>query len=312
MPDSTTTTASRSKGTSRGFHFLNEYQVCPWRFYLHYVLGLEPVHQGKALLFGTAVHAAKEAFYKDMQLGVQTSTADFVSAGVLSLASQKDLYERRDDFDTDAKRLGPMLAAWHSKWAAHDLDTYEVLAVEEEIKFPLPGGFSMTVRPDAILQVRMTNPQHIVALETKSTSKSVGAMQKSVACSGQVDAQLLGLRSLGFTDPDFAVDVLPDILYQRQNGPILAERPCLLGRSKRELAEAALGFSGIASEIAQKCAAIEAPDAEVPPEFYFPRNGLVCGQFGCAYETICKARTRPGDVPCGFLHAEASDASIEV
>jgi hypothetical protein len=305
---------NKSQASQAGFHMLNAYQCCAWAWYLRYVLGLEASHKSKFLSFGTAMHAAMQAYYEALRDGTLLDQGDFVSAGLTSLAEAKSAYAKPDDFDADRERLPRMLTTWYGEWAQRDAEDFDVLAVEEEIVFALPFDLRMTVRPDVVLRDRLT--KGIFALEHKSTSKGVAAMAHSVAMSLQVDAQLLGLRShFDLADSRLAIGIVPNILYQRQS-VVKAERPAPLSRSPRELAESALNFAGLFRELGAKCERLETSSifAENLPESQFPRNGAWCGQMNCEYEAICRSRLKPGEVPIGFTHVEAdadADADAE-
>jgi len=146
----------------------------------------------------------------------------------------------------------------------------------------------MTVRPDVVVREKSTGT--VYAFETKTTSRSIPEMARSVACQQQVDAQLLGIRGWmkdRGMDPNTLGGVIPDIVYARQSVH-RAERTSPINRSSKELADSQLSFAGLFSEIGQKLATLEA--GQMPPEALFDRNGSWCAQFGCEYEQICHAR----------------------
>lgn len=291
---------NKSMGTSVGFHFLNAYQQCPWAWYLRYVFGIEAQYRSKFLSFGTAMHAAMQAYYEALRDNTLVSEGDFVNAGRATLASLREAYAKPDEYEADRDRLPKMLSTWYAEWAMRDAEDFDVLAVEEEIVFELPFDLRMTVRPDVVLRDRLT--KGIFALEHKSTSKGVASMAHTVAMSLQVDAQLLGLRShYELKDDRLAIGIVPNILHQRQS-IVKAERPAPISRSPRELAESALNFAGLFRELGEKCERLETSSkyAEYLPEAQFPRNGAWCGAMNCEYEAICRQRQKPGVVPIGF------------
>lgn len=278
--------------STAGWHFLNTYQNCRWRWYLKYIKGYEPQFTGKALLFGSAMHEVGEAFY----LNPGMTRDEFTRLGSMLVASKKGQYEKDEDFEADLARMPIMAGAWYDKWALSDMENYDILEVEQEHVIDLPGGYKMTVRPDTVVRHKSTGL--VNALERKTTASSVGGMTKSVSCQSQVDVQTIALTSK--YGKDFA-GVVPDIIYRRAQGPCQCERPPAVMRSARELAESKLNFAGLFKEITQKSLAIK--DPSVPPELLFDRNGAWCAQFGCEYLGICRQRLND-KVPVGFHKRE--------
>lgn len=284
---------SVSKASRCGFHFFSAYQQCPWQWYLRYVVGLEPDHVSKFLSFGTAIHAALEAFYVAMRDALGVTVDDMIECGIATLDATRPSYAKADEYDADRARLPNFVRAWYDAHALADMRTYDVIEVEKEITFPLPGDFEMTVRKDVTLRERGSG--RIEVLEHKTTSRSVSQMATSVALSLQVDTQLIGTAHDLHVDPSNVV-VVPDVIYQRMNGPVRAERPYAISRSPRELRDAEAHFAGLAMETTAKVASLES----MPPEVLFPRNGAWCGQgLGCAYLDICRQAT-PTCAPVGF------------
>lgn len=289
--DERKTTATRS-----GFHYLSTYQSCRWRWYLNHVRKIVPLKVSRYLLFGQAFHAAKEAFYK----GEARSRKDFIQYGIDWLKSLKDQYEKIGQYEDDITKMGAMTIAWYDTFAADEFDKYEILAIEQEYLIPLPAGFVMTVRPDAVVRERESGM--IFAFETKTTSRSVSEMARSVACQQQVDTQIMGIfEEMKTRNEPMSMmgGVIPDIVYRRQS-VCRAERTAPIKRSTKELADTKLSFSGLFSEIGQKLKSLE--DDVLPPEALFDRNGAWCAQFGCEYESICKSRFT--GTPPGFKPAE--------
>lgn len=282
-------TASRA-----GYHYLSTYQSCRWRWYLHHVRHIIPEKTSRYLLYGQAFHAAMEAFYRREV----TTQAAFTDVGVEWLTDLKPQYEKLDQFTEDLVKMRVMTAEWWNTFAADEFEKYDVLAIEEEMLIMLPGGFVMTVRPDVVVQSK--EDKSILLFEHKTTSRSVHEMARSVACQQQVDAQLLGLKGwLKERDipTSLIVGVVPNIVYSRQSVK-RAERTAPIMRSVKELADSQLSFAGLFSEIGQKVTSLQ-HDEGLPAEALFDRNGAWCAQFGCEYESICRARfTSP---PPGFV-----------
>jgi hypothetical protein len=294
MSDEVPERASISKASRAGFHFLSTYQGCRWKWYINHYRHIKPLKVSRYLTFGSAFHAAKEAFYR----GEVTNAEDFVYTGTVVLVAERDAYEKSDQYEEDIVKMRVMASKWWETFAADELATYDILAIEEEMNINLPGGFVMTVRPDVVVRERTTGI--VYAFETKTTSRSIPEMARSVACQQQVDAQLLGIKgwmTARGMDISTLGGVIPDIVYSRQS-VCRAERTTPINRSVKELADAQLSFSGLFAEIGQKVQALDAK--EMPPEALFDRNGAWCSQFGCEYEQICRARfTTP---PPGYTY----------
>lgn len=273
----------KSTATSSGFHFLSTYQSCRWRWYLHHVRHIIPLKTSRFLLFGQAFHHAKECFY--LEHPEVLDREEFVKRGLDKLMELKPQYEHLDQYEDDVDKMKLMARLWWDTFAADEFNRYELLAIEREMLIPLPGGFTMTVRPDAVVRDRESGL--VLAFETKTTSRSVSEMARSVACQKQADAQILGMiNGLGLVHGEIA-GVVPDIVYARQSVK-RAERTAPIKRSVKELADSQLSFSGLFAEIGQKVQAVEAGD--FPPEMLFDRNGAWCAQFGCEYESVCNSR----------------------
>lgn len=127
-------------------------------------------------------------------------------------------------------------------------------------------------------------------------------MAQSVMLQKQADMQILGtqkwLKEHGI-DSERLLGVQPDITYMRQSKHESSRTPHVK-RSRKELADTMLSFTGLFSEIGQKLATLER--GALPPEMLFPRNGAWCANVGCEYESICTSKwTRP---PVGFAIEE--------
>ena len=292
----------RGSASAAGYHYLNLYQCCQWKWHLRYNLGLEPQLLSRFLIFGQVFHLIKEACYK--RAIIDLDQMQVMMRG--ELTARRELYEKQADFDDDLQRAPIMLAKWHEAFGVDDFDNYEILAVEEQMIFPLPMGFEMSVRPDVV--VRERDSGRIYAFETKTTSRSASEMAKRVECEHQVDAQILGINNwlsnvVGIEGE--CSGVIPDIIYKRQS-VCTATRDVVVTRTRKELADAKLGFAGIFAELAQKRASLE---AGVLPEVLYSRNGAWCGNFSCEYKSICTARFQ--DTPPGFIHTTSEEAAAD-
>lgn len=61
-----------------------------------------------------------------------------------------------------------------------------------------------------------------------------------------------------------------------------------------------MGLYGLISDITTRVLNLE----HYPWPLLFPRNGRVCGLFGCEYEHLCRENIQPGSTPEGFIRDE--------
>jgi hypothetical protein len=296
MSDSQNDAELRGSGSSHGYHYLNLFQCCQWKFHLRYNLLLVPRLLSRFLIFGQVIHLVAEAFYKE--LPTARDCDGLVSLFLFELARRKDLYSKADAYDEDIERGPVMLRKWYDTFAARDFEENIILAVEETMVFTLPGGYEMTVKPDVVMQRRESGL--IYAHEHKTTSRSASEMAKRVTLEMQADAQILGVNAW-LKDGDLSAHecsgVVPDILYKRQS-VCTATRDTVVTRTRRELADAQLCFAGIFADIASKRSAL---DRGVVPELLYSHNGAWCGNFDCEYAPICHAHYT--SIPPNFLKA---------
>jgi hypothetical protein len=288
----------RGQASAAGYHYLNLYQCCQWKWHLRHNLGLEPLKLSRFLIFGQVFHLVKEAFYKREIVDLDQMQALMRGA----LTARRELYERQQDFDDDIVRAPVMLQKWHETFGATDFDNYDILAVEEPMTFALPMGFEMSVRPDVVVRERESG--RIYCFETKTTSRSASEMAKRVECEHQVDAQTLGVNNWLSNVQGISGEcsgVIPDIIYKRQS-VCTATRDVIISRTKKELADARLSWAGIFAELASKRLQLE---GGVVPEALYSRNGSWCGNFSCEYKAICTSRFE--GAPPGYMKSESHD-----
>lgn len=254
-----------------GFHFIDLYNTNKWGFYLRYVRGYRLVHTPKALVFGGHMHSAVESFYVT---GDPEAPLD-----VFSYYHDKDVnrYEFVEDWEQDGEDGPIMLTTWLNEWAEYDMATYDVKSVERLVEVPLANGFIMTVKMDRLMRHRSTG--HLEAFDTKTTRYSIPATQRNVEEQDQATAYLLACKKL-YPD-EHVIGLSPDIIYKR--GRVSkAERPSIVTRSQRELAEFEMEIIGLLLEMAQKVKSL----ADYPPHLLFPRNGKDESFFGSSFPDL--------------------------
>lgn len=281
--------------SNRGYHFINTYQSCPRKWYLHYPCGLSPKYVGKALTFGKAWHEGLAQVY----LGKTAEEAFQVIEQELTNAQQD--YQNQSDFESDMTRAGPLFEAWYTEIGSRIHDEFQVLHVEEEFLPKVAGMYTMTIRPDAIIKRKATGEIFIV--EHKTTSYSIANMVASVDAQDQITAYIWGLLS---AHPEYQLNftgVLLDVAFlaMRDGKPAKTGAQVsqtLLFRNNAALGEFELNMLGLFTELGQKVRALQAqpidsPDFLILAAQMFPRNGNTCSLFGCEYADICRSKVVP-------------------
>lgn len=261
-----------------GYHFINTYQNCPRKFFLKYVLGIEPVSTSKALLFGTAWHKAIEIYYESKGDGELA-----LAAGMKSLEDNESKYFYSDDYNEDRVKMSAMFEFWLKFIGPQILANYDIISTEETLEIILPNGLKFSGRLDELLRRKCDSL--VFVGEHKSTSYSLGAMEKSVDDQDQVTGYEVLVRE---NKPELAKNfagTLLDVTYKK--GRVVDGRVTEIHRSEMERNRFILELVGITSEIAQKARALE---TGTPEAIVFPRNGNCCSQYSCPYESICRQR----------------------
>jgi hypothetical protein len=286
----------RSEGSSAGFHFADLFNNCQWKFYLRFVLGLEPARKALPLLFGSAFHYGVGCFYVtgDPELSLDAARR--------SLVDQKGHLEQPEILDAQLLRLNALLAKWIGTRGQEDLRTYEILGVEQEIKAPVPGlpGFEFTGRLDMVGRSRRSGFLQIV--EHKTSGYSITLTEDSLHYGDQATAEIWLAQ---YHWPKEHVDcVVPDIAYwpraSTKSEAINCYRGSLITRSKEDIRGFQLGISQLFSEISQKHAALAKGR---DPQGLFRRNTHYCVTFGrvCEYAEVCRDNRVYHGTPAGFV-----------
>lgn len=283
--------ASTGGASAIGHHFIQAYNENKWGFYLRYVRGLRPRHTKPALLFGGAIHDAKEGYYR---FGYDTDLMIDTFVGVMN--ARKGLYEDREVYDEDLDRGRKMLVYWANTWEAEDRATYRVVEVEGAHTFALANGLPVSVRWDLLVQ-RLDNGKYYL-FDTKTTGFSVRKSYDSVVGQDQATMYLLGVSKV-YPERQ-VVGLIPDILYKRQS-VVKAERPGVVLRSRRALVEYEQELIGLHVELTQKIIALE--QGFPYPHMLFPRNGKDDTFFGTEWPDVYRATlpTDPLKAPPGYV-----------
>jgi len=269
-----------------GFHFVNLYQNCARKFHLKYNLRIEPAHTSHQLLLGSAIHRGKAAWYRSKRATLATVLRE---TGAELTARRKEF--QNDDLYAQTKdRALKMVGAWVDRWGQHDRERYDVVAVEKEIVMPIGGtnGFSVTLRPDAILKDK--DHGYVFIMETKSTGFSMIQAEKGVYYGDQATMYLMGATRVLGLDVD---GVIPDILYWHKSSKDPSSITCVRGdvvtRTPEDFERLERNLASLLNEISQKVAAW---NRGIDEDDLFPMNTARCMDFfgPCEFADICRSR----------------------
>jgi len=273
-----------------GYHYYSLYRDCPRKWYLKYILGLEPYTTGKALIFGGAIHSAKEAYYKngfDIDIMLNTFHTE--------LDNRAPEYEKPVDYETD-KKSGPlMLDAWVSAYRDWDMKNLKILMVEDELQVPMgPEGKEVmfSVKPDLVAK----RGDEVVIYDTKTSRWSLDKAIQNARLDDQLTSYVWAWNK---THPDgpFAKTAVIDAMYQK--GKVTkAERSEDIIIPSFHQKQFEDGMWGTITEITQKVLGLQ----YYPWTYLFPRHGRICGIFGCPYEVICRKQIKPKENLPGYTH----------
>ncbi len=177
---------------------MKSFRSCARQHYYAFVLGRRPIAESAALSFGTAVHAALEAWW---------STGP---AGALALAMQH-LPEGMDPFVR--ARAEAMLIGYDVAWRDRG---FEALAIEKQFTLPLinpdTGARSRTWELAGKVDVIARGPDgRVWVIEHKTSSEDIGAggaYRARLTLDGQVSQYIEGANALGYAVAGVIYDVL--------------------------------------------------------------------------------------------------------
>lgn len=279
-------------GTRSGFHFVEDFKGCKRRWYIANILGITPAKKPFMLLFGGAFHAGKASFY------LTKSIEKAVLAFKASLKAEQSQMEEREKFLPFLLERGPiMLHRWADTFGRNDLANYKVLAVEKVFEVRLPNGFTVTVKPDAVLQA---SNGAVYIFETKTSFFSANLQEDVVALGDQATTYLYAWwKATGKK----ANGVVPDIIYWNRNSrkseDIELRRGNLITRTDYDLWSYEQGVMSDLLDMSGRVRALKTSS----PEALFPRTTSQCISYNrrCAFADICRERLEEnGPLPGGF------------
>lgn len=252
--------ATPERESPGGYHFILTYMQDPYAFYLKYVRGLKPIHTKPALIKGGIIHSAIEAAYLyDAESMFNTLNALFDHR-----ASEYTDPEQRN---TDWRESTVMLDKWAATWLDHDHKTYHILHLEEEFTLPMANGYTITVRPDIILQRK--DDAEIRALDHKTTAWSLMRAHSDLADGDQATTYIWAMQKLYPNNRILGVE--SDIIFKRENMAVAkAERVGIIQRTPWYLTQWELSTIAWLHRIAQSVGMLT--DGGYPAAYAFPRG----------------------------------------
>lgn len=154
------------------------FNACRRKYKLRYIDGIAPKRSSDALVFGSAMHIALEAYWNHVK-ATQTFLTDDSDFGPCNL-----------DFDAnkvltnkiDAAKLTGLLDGYTDKWFREDVETYDVISVEREFKVRRCGN-DLTGKVDGIVRNKKTGKYYILEHKTASI------VDESFVAQKQLDSQ---------------------------------------------------------------------------------------------------------------------------
>jgi hypothetical protein len=269
-----------------GFHFLNLYQSCQWKWYIKTILGIEPSSVADPLINGAAFHEGKATWYQTQD------PRQAIDKCIFEITDREDEFYHPDGYQRALERTPTLLKYWIETWGHRDLDTYDFLAIEKEMRIQLvvddKTKFYMTTRPDAVVREKK-GAQNVYILETKTSSFSINLTEMGVANGDQATSYICSVQD----NLDVRVSgVIPDIAYWNKNSKGEHNISCVRGdvvvRSPQDIEQFRTSSAQVFLEMAQKATAVR--QGKVTPQAMFARNTYYCNAFNkaCEFVDICR------------------------
>lgn len=285
------------RASSSGYHFINLYQNCAWKFFLKYVARIVPIYKDTALIQGAAVHEGIATFFKTR------SHSKALHKAVAEITDQAELIKDPQEYQKILHRAPILLDYWFALLGDRYLTDYTLLHSEREfrLKIPRTPGFVYTIRPDAIIASKKY-PSRIYILEFKTSSSSWRTTEMGVRYGDQSTGYMWGVSSSLNLKP---VGVLPNILYWNKQSDkesnIEIIESDIVERTNKDIEEFKAGLAMLTTEVTQKVTSFKS--GKYPAYMLFPRNTYYCNAYfrPCEYADICRNNlTLKGRAPEGF------------
>lgn len=283
-----------------GFHFFNLGQDCKRKFFLRYVMRLQPEHYGWQLVFGGAFHEGKSTWY------ARANKTLAIKKAVQAVEEEVHKLEEPDKADWLIERVQILLGMWIDTHGKSDLKHNKVL--ETEVQSYVDLGYTlgkspiiMTVRPDAILKRK--HEDAIVIMETKTSGFSYAITELAVYMGDQSTSYIAAARQ---KYPQYRlIGVQPDIAYWNKTSDnvknIKLIRTEIVTRNKEDIQAWKDGTADTITDLSARVAAYKTGRATEHQAF--PRNTTYCYAYGrkCEFYDICRGKvSAKGRAPAGF------------
>jgi len=283
--------SNKRRESAKGYHFYMLYMDCGRKFYLKYINGLTPEIISTPLLFGSAFHEFKAAYWMDGKFDADKGLNEFNK----TMLELKESYEKLEDYEADLKKGHRMIDNWLSTYHESNPETYKVIEVEKQytIKIGPNKDFEFTIRPDVILFHKGFRKK--IIMDTKSTGWSLDMVFKSNALNDQITSYIWGVNKI---HPEWNIETAQiDCSFGRGN-KFESQMGIEVYRSKSDLAIFEMSLYGLILEVSQKYKSL----SKYPWPLLFPRNGGNCFKFNkpCEYAKICRMNIPIGKIPPGF------------
>lgn len=279
----------RSGASEAGFHFLEAFKTCKRKWFIRYVLGIEPDRKPFQLIFGGCFHHGKAVFYES---GSQSKAITAYKQAVKE--SRKEVEDPSRYLPMMLERGPLMLEKWIRMLGKNDLRIYKILALEKVLKVRLPNGYIFTIKPDVVVD----SSAGVYLFDTKTSWYSANLQSEQLEYGDQTSAYLYGWNQAN--PKKKAVGLVPDVIYWNLNtsdpDKIECTRSRLVTRSDRELQEWVEGTMSDLTDMASRVRGLRTFGEAAT----FPRTTSYCLSYNriCEYADICR-RKKEG-VPGGF------------
>lgn len=248
------------------------FRTCPRLYWLRYVKGLRPKHDGDALRLGAAIHVGLDAVKTDGgEMGAVKAVRDAYAD------ADCPPWLQPEDFDTEQETALAMVRGWWRRYADDPIVKY----VASEISFDLPivnpytgreyAGHRNAGKIDGIAEL----PDGRLALvEHKTTSDEIGPASdywQRLLIDQQISRYYLAAHELGYPVSAVVYDVLRKPQIRPKNVAKLDRH-----RATTERHYFNLQLNGVCPEreTPRMYGARLLADLSERPEFYFARNEI--------------------------------------
>ena len=266
-------------GSGRGYHFLSEWRTCPRKWFLHNVAGLESTDKRPATVMGTIIHYLQERLY----IGDYADLEYAYSDEIIAICSEhRSAWFEDDDYNEAVSKIIGGFMTWRKQFGYADTQNWDLIGAEMLFEHALPNGRVVSGLVDQLF--RDNTDGHFILKDTKTTSWGPETAHKKVEQNDQVTMYTwLIQKQYGFVP----VEMIPDIMYMKPRVPT-CHRFGSIHRSPSDIETFIWGLCHDTDQMVRDLGMYW--DGCAPPEYLFPRNATVCSEFGCEYESICRAK----------------------